>query len=579
MGCMRLSTDADRDEERSLRTLRAAHDAGVDLFDTAAAYGHDQRDLHHGEALLRRALGDLSKVRVVTKCGMCRPAGKWVPDGRRKTILEDAARSCAALEVDALDLLLLHAPDPRTPFETSVRALRAALDAGLTRRVGVCNVTRRQLDAARAIVPIDAVQIAIGPLDEEAVRGGVVDRCRELGIEVQAHSPLGGPSKVKRIRENELVDDLAIGHGVTAEELVLAWLYGLGVVPLPGARTPEAAIRAANAARLVLRDDARALLDERFAVGRLLRTTRASRMPRAPRREVVLMMGVPAAGKTRVASALRLEGFARLSRDERGGSLASLSGALRSELEEGAERVVMDATYPSRAARNRVIETAYEQGASVRCVWLDTSLPDAQLNAIERMLDRCGALLDPEEIAKRSREDPNLFPPRAQHRYFDVLEEPSEDEGFSRVDRVPFDREPDPARTRSGLVVDLEAIAPVFPGAAIPARVEALRGRAAEILVVGWLPQVGEGKSSPASVANAFAPIADALGATLAYCPHAAGPPKCWCRRPLPGLVVAWMREHHIGSHALTYVGASAGSERLAEQLGAMHLPARLLDA
>ena len=53
---MRLSTDPDRDEERALATLRAAREAGVRLFDTAAAYGRNARE-HHGERLLARAFG------------------------------------------------------------------------------------------------------------------------------------------------------------------------------------------------------------------------------------------------------------------------------------------------------------------------------------------------------------------------------------------------------------------------------------------------------------------------------------------------------------------------------------------
>ena len=56
LGCMRLSTAADRDEERALATIAAAVEAGVTLFDTAHSYGRDESELGHNEALLARAL-------------------------------------------------------------------------------------------------------------------------------------------------------------------------------------------------------------------------------------------------------------------------------------------------------------------------------------------------------------------------------------------------------------------------------------------------------------------------------------------------------------------------------------------
>src|SRR5919206_44060 len=73
------------------------------------------------------------------------PDGGWQPDGRAGTLRADCEASLAALAGRAIDLYLLHAPDPRTPWATSVRALRALLDDGRVRRIGVSNVNRRQL--------------------------------------------------------------------------------------------------------------------------------------------------------------------------------------------------------------------------------------------------------------------------------------------------------------------------------------------------------------------------------------------------------------------------------------------------
>src|SRR5687768_18381131 len=112
---MRLSTESTRAEPSALATLAAALDAGVTVFDTAHAYARDEADLGHNERLLARALAARPDVaaRVITKCGMRRDGGGWIPDGRARVVLEDAAASVQALGGVPIDLLLLHAPDPR----------------------------------------------------------------------------------------------------------------------------------------------------------------------------------------------------------------------------------------------------------------------------------------------------------------------------------------------------------------------------------------------------------------------------------------------------------------------------------
>ena len=195
---MRLSTDVERDESLALETIAAALEAGITVFDTAHAYGHGAEELGHNERLVAAALrraGAASTARVVTKGGMSRPGGAWVADGRAKAIRADCEASLEALDGVPIDLYLVHAPDPRTPWRTSVRALARLAEEGLVRHVGVSNVTRRQLDEALALAPIAAAEVALNPFDDRALRGGVVERCMDAGICVIAHSPLGGPGR------------------------------------------------------------------------------------------------------------------------------------------------------------------------------------------------------------------------------------------------------------------------------------------------------------------------------------------------------------------------------------------------
>src|SRR6186997_4252 len=152
IGCMRLSTDPDRDDDRSVEVLHAALDAGVTLLDTADAYCLDEHDVGHNERLIARALstwvGDRSRIAVATKGGMTRPEGRWEPDGRAKHLRAACERSRQALSIDRIALYQLHAPDPGTPLSTSVRALAALQRDGPVERIGLCNVGLKQLEEA-----------------------------------------------------------------------------------------------------------------------------------------------------------------------------------------------------------------------------------------------------------------------------------------------------------------------------------------------------------------------------------------------------------------------------------------------
>ena len=266
---MRLSTDDGRDEALATETIVAAARAGVTVFDTAHAYGRDAGELGHNERLLARALRDAGAqhgARIVTKGGMARTGGGWIPDGRAKAILADCEASLVALDGLEIDLYLIHAPDPRTPWRTSLRALARIPEQELARRVGICNVNRSQLDEALELAPVAAVQVALSPFDDRAMRGGVVERCADAGIAVIAHSPLGGPKRAGRLARSDALAAVAATLGATPAEVALAWLLSLspGLVAIPGARRPETARSAAAAAALRLDADQHAAIGRAF---------------------------------------------------------------------------------------------------------------------------------------------------------------------------------------------------------------------------------------------------------------------------------------------------------------------------
>jgi aryl-alcohol dehydrogenase-like predicted oxidoreductase len=473
-------------------TIAAALDAGITLFDTARAY-------EGNEALLAQTLRGTGAT-VVTKGGM---APGWIPDGRAKSIRADCEASLAALDGLVIDLYLLHAPDPKVPWRTSIRTLARLVDEGLVHSIGVCNVNRTQLDEALELAPIAAVENALSAFDDRAVRGGVVARCEERGLTFLAHSPLGGPKRAHRVAEPEraLAEVLAVSPCVVA---------------IPGATRPETVRSAARAASLRVEQP------------------RARRIVRS-RGEVVLVMGIPGAGKGRIAQAHADRGFLRLNRDGRGGTLRELAAELDDVLASGVEQVVLDNTYLTRASRNLVVETAGRHGASVRCIWLDTPIAQAQVNLVERVLDHFGRLPSPDEL-KQSR-TAGILAPTSQLRAVRELEPPTADEGLTAVERVEFVREP-----RGG------AAGAFVAAACWPAETSG------PTLVFDWRPD-----GTPPALE----------GVETAICAHGGGPPVCWCRPPLPGLLLAFARTHGVDPARSVLIGTSAAHRTLAATLGA----------
>jgi aryl-alcohol dehydrogenase-like predicted oxidoreductase/predicted kinase len=550
---MRLWDDGD--EERAFDTIAAAAESGITVFDTARAYGDNERLLVDA---LRRA-GASERARIATKGGMSRPDGAWIPDGRARSIRADCEASLIALDGLEIDLYLLHAPDPRTPWRTSLRALAKLVDDGVVARVGVSNVNRDQLDEALEHVPIAAVQVALSPFDDRALRGGVVDRCVEAGVTLIAHSPLGGPRRAKNLGRNEALAAVAETWDVSAAEVALAWLLDLApdIVAIPGARRPATARSASRAGSLQLDDPERELL--RSALGRP--RAAPSRRPRGARADVVVVMGVPGAGKTLLADEYVARGYLRLNRDERGGTLRELADALDDALSAGESKVVLDNTYLTRASRSHVVEAAARHAAHVRCTWLDIPLAQAQVNLVERLLDRFGELPAPDELKAIARAEPGLHTPTTQMRTFRELEPPSHDEGFDAVERVPFARTP-PGEWR-GTGVFVAAAVVDQPGWE---RLLAEADPGSPHLVFDWRPD-----GSATDLGGVAVALAAHVGGPIeaAVCPHPGGPPICWCRPPLPGLPLAFARKHGIDPTRAILVGTSTAHRTLAATLGA----------
>jgi len=199
-------------------------------------------------------------------------------------------------------------------------------------------------------------------------------------------------------------------------------------------------------------------------------------------------------------------------------------------------------------------------------------------------VERYGRLLDAGELAAHRRHDPAALLPMTQFRYQRELEAPDVSEGFAQVDVVPFERRPDPSRANRAVLIWCDGVlmrsqsGQRVPSSAGDLAVDAgqaatLRRHADQgfrLLGLSWQPEIAEGTRTPADAHAVFARMNELLGLAIEveYCPHAAGPPRCWCRKPLPGLGVLLMHRHRLDPARCLYVGDGPQDAGYAERLG-----------
>ena len=270
LGEMPMSIEGRPDEEQSIRTIHAALDAGVTLIDTADAYSLGGQDTGHGERLVAKALaswgGDPDAVLVATKGGHVRPGdGSWQVDGRPEHLRSAAEASLRRLGVEAIGLYQFHRPDPRVPYEDSVGVLKELLEEGKARMVGISNANNAQIDLAVSILGEGRLasvqnQFAVSFRSSE----GELEHTGKLGIAFLPWSPLGGIGNASALAKlRPAVAEVARAHGVSPQQVVLAWMLAKGdhVIPIPGSSRPETIRDSVAAAELQLSPEELALVD------------------------------------------------------------------------------------------------------------------------------------------------------------------------------------------------------------------------------------------------------------------------------------------------------------------------------
>jgi pyridoxine 4-dehydrogenase len=213
------------DRGNALKVLKRAVELGVNLIDTADAYGPETSELLIAEALYPYPKG----LVIATKGGLTRPGpGEWVPDGRPEHLKQAVDGSLKRLRLERIDVYQLHRIDPKVPMEESLGAIKEMKDAGKIRHVGLSNVEPEEIERARKIVPIVSVQNRYNIEDRKSENALVY--CEKNGLGFLPWFPIGGTRGLKP--ENAL-NATAKAHGVSVFQVALAWLLERSQVMLP----------------------------------------------------------------------------------------------------------------------------------------------------------------------------------------------------------------------------------------------------------------------------------------------------------------------------------------------------------
>ena len=216
-----------RNPSAAREILREAVRFGVDLIDTAQAYGRS-------EEMIAEALHPYPEELVIaTKGGLGRGG---LPDGRPERLRADCEGSLRRLRLDTIDLWQLHRIDPEIPLEDQFGAIRNLRDEGKIRFVGVSEVSLAELDRARQLIDVVTVQNRFNLGDQAA--DDVLRACEEEGIGFIPWAPiamghlLGSPGALGSV---------AARHGATQAQIAVAWLLDRSPVmlPIPGTGSLE----------------------------------------------------------------------------------------------------------------------------------------------------------------------------------------------------------------------------------------------------------------------------------------------------------------------------------------------------
>jgi pyridoxine 4-dehydrogenase len=251
-----------KDHDESIRVLRRTVDLGINLIDTADAYGPEV-----SERLIAEALHPYPKDLVIaTKGGFTRQGpNRWIAVGRPEYLIQCVEMSLRRLKVERIDLWQLHRIDPKVPVEESLGAIKELQKQGKIRHVGLSEVKPAEIERARKTVEIVSVQNQFNIGDRK--HDDTLEYCAKEKLGFIPWAPVAAG---KLAKPGGLLDKVAQRHGATVSQLALAWLlhHSPLMLPIPGTSSVTHLEENTAAAGIHLSDEEWAALEAEAAKAR-----------------------------------------------------------------------------------------------------------------------------------------------------------------------------------------------------------------------------------------------------------------------------------------------------------------------
>lgn len=249
-GFWRLNT-WDYNKEGLNRHLHELVDLGVTTMDHADIYGDYTCETIFGEALsLTPALRQ--KMQIVTKCGIVLRSNTMPQfdfhkyDYSKAHIEASVERSLKELQIEEIDLLLLHRPSPLLDAEIVANTLKGLQQKGYVKQFGVSNFKAHQFDhlnkAMKAVgLTLDYNQVEISPLTLENIEDGTLNHMKTNDVDLMAWSPLAGGDIFKTGKVQTVLSGIATQYNTTVDDIAYRFINRLPyhVHPIVGSQNIE----------------------------------------------------------------------------------------------------------------------------------------------------------------------------------------------------------------------------------------------------------------------------------------------------------------------------------------------------
>lgn len=252
-GAMRITGEGiwgePKNPDEARKVLRRAIELGVNLIDTADAYGPEVSERIIGETLYPYP----KDLVIATKGGLTRQGpGKWAPVGRPEYLRQCVDMSLRRLKLDRIDLYQLHRFDPKVPADETLGALKEFQKAGKIRHIGLSEVSVGELEQASKMVRVVSVQNQYNLADRKHEE--VLNYCEKHNLAFIPWFPVGAGQLTK---PGGPLDETARRHNVSVAQLALAWLLHRSpvILPIPGTSSVAHLEENVRAATLQLASD------------------------------------------------------------------------------------------------------------------------------------------------------------------------------------------------------------------------------------------------------------------------------------------------------------------------------------